>query len=378
MKEIGFWDYTCPRHGSLERYTQADWDLLLDDIASGGFNSLLLGIKWLTTGYHSRLPWLDQDPTCTAVTSENNAMLLHALCGARQRGLKTWVLVVATIFPKTQFALPGGSSYWTPDWGEEFTVYDPDTPGLSERMDQLFREVLDLFGAGLDGLVVELEFGDGEAPHRVPIYNEWAARNNRPDFTAIKAIRLEPRQYPYTHWRDFTTSRRILALRHLEETIRGCGFTGQLASIIELDNQPMAVLGNVNLPMLQQALPNWAVVTYDSIYDRRRNRLATADFCMLQPRSLGLETYYLTRGVMTFGIPADLTPTRLEDQWRMSLEDAAACQPDILWFMGSDARLDGWVCSEVKLPRWGFKDGRTARLRLMQMAREILKEGVNR
>ena len=136
----------------------------------------------------------------------------------------------------------------------------------------------------------------------------------------------------------------------------------------------MAVLGNVNLPMLQAALPHWAVVTYDSIYDRRRNRLATADFCIQQPRSLGLETCYLTRGVMTFGIPSDLPPTRLEDQWRMSLEDAAAFRPDILWFMGSDARLDGWVCSDVKLPQWGFTDGRTARLRLMQMAKEILSK----
>jgi hypothetical protein len=36
LKEIGFWDYTCPRHGSLERYTQADWDLLLDDMVAGG------------------------------------------------------------------------------------------------------------------------------------------------------------------------------------------------------------------------------------------------------------------------------------------------------------------------------------------------------
>ncbi len=56
MKEIGFWDYTCPLHGSLERYTEQDWNMLLDDIAEGGFNSLVLGVKWLTTGYYSRLP----------------------------------------------------------------------------------------------------------------------------------------------------------------------------------------------------------------------------------------------------------------------------------------------------------------------------------
>jgi hypothetical protein len=41
-------------------------------------------------------------------------------------------------------------------------------------------------------------------------------------------------------------------------------------------------------------------------------------------------------------------------------------------FMWSDCRLDGWVCSLSKLPQWGFSDGRTARLRLMQISREIL------
>ena len=51
MKEIGFWDYTCPFNGSLERYTNQDWDVLLEDMANGGFNSLVLCVKWLTTGY---------------------------------------------------------------------------------------------------------------------------------------------------------------------------------------------------------------------------------------------------------------------------------------------------------------------------------------
>ena len=62
MREIGFWDYTAPGGGGgLELYRKADWDCLLDDMAAGGFNSLVLGIKCLTTGYRSRLPWLDQD-----------------------------------------------------------------------------------------------------------------------------------------------------------------------------------------------------------------------------------------------------------------------------------------------------------------------------
>ena len=368
IKEIGFWDYTCPRHGSLERYTQADWDELLDDMASGGFNSLVLGVKWLTTGYRSRLPWLDQDPTCSAVASDN-ALIYHALGGARQRGLKVWLLVVATIFSPERFDLPGGFSYWP----GEYVVYDLDCPGLAERIEALYVEVIDLFGEQIDGLIVELEFCDGEAPHRIPIYNAWAIANNRPDFAALKNIRLEPRLYPFSHWRDFTTSRRIDTLKRIEQTVRTRGFTGKLASIIEIDNQPAVVMGNVNQEMLAKALPDWAVVTYDGIYDRRRNRLATMDVCIHQPKTLGLETYYLTRGVMTFNIPPELGATSLEDQWRMELEDAAAHQPDILWFMGSDARLDGLVCSDRLLPEWGFAEPRSARLRLLEMVKNQLK-----
>jgi hypothetical protein len=221
-------------------------------------------------------------------------------------------------------------------------------------------------------MVVELEFCDGEAPHRIPIYNDWAGKNNRPDFAAIKNIRLEPRSYPFTHWRDFTTQRRIEMLRRIEKVVRARGFTGRLSSLIELDNPPTALLGNVNMKMLRDALPHWMAVTYDSIYDRRRNRLATMDFCIEQPRALGLEVAYLSRGVMTFPLQPDMPATTLGEQWRMSLEDAACHRPDILWFMGADARLDGLVCSNVQLPRWGCPDGRTGRQELMAMARSIL------
>jgi hypothetical protein len=168
MKEIGFWDYTCPRHGSVERYTESDWDILLDDMAVGGFNSLVLCPKWLTTGYRSSHGWLDQDPSCSAIALDNRP-IHHALAGAQQRGIKTWLLIVATIFPTREFQLPGGIVY-------------------------------------------------------------------------------------------------------------------------------------------------------------------------------------------------------------LSLEDARDHQPDALWFMGSDARLNGAVCNASLLPQWGFSDGRSARLRLMQMAREILSQ----
>ena len=364
MREIGFWDYTAADHGSLEHYTEADWDVLLDDMAEGGFNSLTLGIKWITTGYRSRFDWLDQDPDNAAVKSDNRTVR-YGLEQARRRGIRTWLLVVATQFNMEKFKLGPVSTTWGP-----CGIYDLDVPGLGDRIEMLFDEVTSIFGDLADGIVVELEFCDSDQPHRIPIYNEWAAQNGRPDYAAIRAQLFDPRGYPMFDWRDFTTSRRIEMLGRIEKVVRARGFNGTLSTIAELGNAPMVLVGNMNLEMLKTALPHWSLTTYDSIYDRRANRLATMDFCIEQPRKLGFDVLYLTRGVMSWNYPADAPPFNLEEQWRMSLEDAAAHNPDILWFMGSDARRDGIVCSNVKLPAWGFDDPRVARKRLMEMARE--------
>ncbi|MCX7934724.1 MAG: hypothetical protein N3A66_05640 [Planctomycetota bacterium] len=369
IQEIGFWDYTCPEHGSLERYSAADWTALADDMAAGGFTSFVLCVKWLTTGYRSRLPWLDQDERCTAIAT-NNELIHHARREIKRRGLRLWLLVVATEYRLTNFGIPPAQ---TATIFRDFAAYDPDQPGVAERILALCEEVVELFGAEADGLIIEMEYCDGEAPHRLPLYEAWAAENQRPEFGRLKEIALEPRCYPFAHWRDFTTDRRIAMLRRIEDTVRGRGFPGRLATICEVDNMDGALVRNLNLARLRAALPDWTLVTYDSIYDRRVNRLATMDFCVAQPRQLGFQVAFLTRGVMTFGANWSDRADSLEEQWRMSLEDAARHQPDILWFMGSDARLDGLVCSAAKLPAWGFADGRTARLRLMQMAREYLR-----
>lgn len=63
MQEIGFWDYTCPQHGSLERYTRQDWDVLLEDMTASshlnlpewGFEDLRLArlrLMEMTNEYH--------------------------------------------------------------------------------------------------------------------------------------------------------------------------------------------------------------------------------------------------------------------------------------------------------------------------------------
>jgi hypothetical protein len=366
IPQIGFWDYTAPGGGGgLETYSRADYDALLDDMVAGGFNSLVLGIKWLSTGYRSKHPWLDQDPNCTAIASDN-ALIHHALRGARERGIKTWLLVVGTQYKSAQFGLtPTG--HWN-----DVGIYDLDCPGLVERIEALFTEIAELFGAETDGIVAEIEFCDGEAPHRIPLYDAWAAANSRPDFASIKQIRLEPRSYPFAHWRDFTTHQRCIVFNRIESVVRKAGFAGKLSALIELENSPMALLGNTNIEALKNGLPNWGVTTYDSIYDRTRHRLATMDFCIETPRAVGFEVAWLTRGVMTFGESWSDKVMSLPDQWRMSLEDARDHRPDILWFMGSDARVDGPVSSNKKLPAWGYPDGLTARKELMKMTRRIL------
>lgn len=371
MTNFGFWDYSCPRHGSIERYSADDWDRLLDDMAAAGCTTFVLCPKWLTTGYRSRYSWLDQDPACSAVASDN-AVLHHALRGMRSRGIRPWLLIVATIFPAREFQLTGGITYPWPGFFEpgELMFYDLDCPGLLDYMTLLVEEMVDLFGAETDGLILELEFSDGEAPHRIPVYDAWAQANDRPDFATIKQVRFEPRAYPFTHWRDFTTQRRIAVLKQLETVIRARGFAGPLASIIEIANEPTVVMGNVNLATYAAALPDWPAVTYDSIYDRRRNRLASMDLCIEQPRAAGLEVGYLTRGVMTFPVQRGMAPTTLEEQWRMTFEDVRRHRLETVWFMGSDARLNGAVCNAAALPGWGFADGRSARQRLLQMVRE--------
>jgi hypothetical protein len=369
--EIGFWDYTCPKHGSLDRYSTEDWDILLDDLADGGIESLVLGVKWLTTGYRSRYDWLDQDPEATTIATDNRT-LYYALQEAQKRGIKIWLLIVGTIFATKPY---GEQPPWreSVEFCENFYkldagYYDLDHPGLLERMTLLTEEVVELFGAYAHGIVVELEFCDRAESHRIPIYNNWAELNKRPAYDEIKKIDLQPRSFPFAHWRDFTTDRRVRTLIHLEQTIRNKGFQGELATINEIENGNMVIIGNTNLEMMSGRLPNWSLVTYDGVYDRRLNRKSSIEFCIELPKQLGFQVNYLSRGVMTF-----LEPRPLIDEWRRTIEDALESQPTRLWFLGTDAQYDGMICNQSQLPQWGFQDPREARLTLIQTIREMMR-----
>ena len=70
LMEYGFWDYATPGAGGMEAFKQDDYVSLLDDMAQAGMNSLMIFVKWLTTGYRSRLPFQDQSPDNPVIASE--------------------------------------------------------------------------------------------------------------------------------------------------------------------------------------------------------------------------------------------------------------------------------------------------------------------
>lgn len=69
LREHGFWDYTTPGAGSMEQYGRDDYRILFDDMAVAGMNSLVIVVKWFTTGYKSALPFLDQQPDNPVIAS---------------------------------------------------------------------------------------------------------------------------------------------------------------------------------------------------------------------------------------------------------------------------------------------------------------------
>src|SRR3990172_4153903 len=97
LEEHGFWDYTTPGAGGMERFTKDDYSYLLDDMAQARMNSLFVCVKWATTGYRSRLPFLDQIPGNPAIESDND-LIRYVIGEAGNRGIKVWLGAVVSIF----------------------------------------------------------------------------------------------------------------------------------------------------------------------------------------------------------------------------------------------------------------------------------------
>jgi hypothetical protein len=361
LSEHGFWDYTTPGAGGMEAFEKPDYLALLDDMSAARMNSLLICPKWSTTGYQSRLPYLDQQPSNKVIRSSNE-LLRWALAEAAKRGIKTWLSAFVTGFDlgpyklkpcrQFEFVLPDGPAI-------QVAGYDLDTPGVRERAVEIFAELAELF-PGVGGLCVELEDSGTELPHRIPLYNRWAEANRRPPFERL-GHPINPRSYDNRPWRDYTTSVRIGLLQDIERAVRAKGFRGDLAMICETARTSYNITQEVNTREYHQRMPGWTAVTYE--YDKWDHRFGMMDVCIEQPRRDGLRVYYLPRGVMTWGKWP--LPISLEESWRMDVEDVRRFRPQGLWWFGCGTVNDGAHVSLTKLRQAGYRDGAAARRALL-------------
>lgn len=356
-KEYGFWEYTTPGAGACPYYERADWERLLDDMKGGGMNSLALVVKWSTTGYRSNLKWLDQNPSCRIISSENK-LLYEIMELAKARDIRVWLAVVCTHAQVKEYGIVPPTGQTT---GSFF--YDPDYPGVEERMVELFREVATLFPQA-HGLIVEMESVEFDWPHRVEPYNKWAKENGRKTYEELRNFHLDPRAYQIHDWRDYTSSRRFSVYRGIESAVRATGYKGELSSILETGNESGFYCAVIKPEDYAKNMSGWAAVTYD--YHRNINRWATAEFCLSAPKACGLKTFYLGRGVMTYALPLLTIP--LEENWRLDAEDARRFGVDGFWLFGADTdhRPNPHGYTE-ELKGLGFADGKTARRRLLEV-----------
>lgn len=364
FKEYGFWEYTPSNCESLCLYDDSDWDILLDDMAEGGMNSLVVMVKHYVSGYRSSLPWLDQ-PSDNSIIARDNRPLRRAILEARKRNICVWLGAVCNMFQIPPFDILPCLGKMCGSMG----VYDQDQEGLTERMVALCADIVDLF-PGIDGLVVEMENVETIQPHRVKLYDEWAQVNNEMSFAEIESAPLDMRwQKQFTPLRKYLTDSRARVCSQIERVVREKGFTGKLALITEGGNQEACYLSTVHFPRLKKKLPDWAVITYG--YERHLNRYAATEFCIAGPIKAGHEVYYLPRGLLTW---KGNLPIPLKEHWRIDIEDALNFPLTGLWWFGADALGEHTgsksYCSAAEIRKQGFQDGLDARRQLIRMCRE--------
>ena len=362
-REYGFWDYTAPATGGMEHYQRDDYLRLLDDMAEAGMNSLVVVIKWMTTGYRSQLQWLDQEPANPAVASDNE--LIHlVLDEAAARGIKVWLGAVVTQFVTSSYGDSAHRKFevYVDRQPRQAAIFDLDMPDVAERAVAVFEEIVSLFPQA-QGLLVELEGGDVFAPHRIEPYDRWANEQGQP----------ESRGEHCPAYAEYAAFRRGQVLRAITTAVRGKGFQGDLATICEVINLDYSTHQVVHLAELAKHAADFAVVTYD--YARWRRPLAAADYCFVQPGEYGFRTYYLGRGVMTWNkhwqSPQPPLPMPLPEQWAIDVEDVARYRPDGFWWFGTGAVREGSHVDLSELQKLGFKDGRDARQQLIHCGRRL-------
>jgi hypothetical protein len=364
LKEHGFWDYTTPGAGGMEGYEGDDYARLLDDMSQAGMTSIVVMAKWLTTGYRSRLPFLDQHPD-SPVTRSDNRLLSDFITAAVFRGIKVWLGAVVSMYPAAAVKGPPSMSFSGEFGGFPLSsptgVFDSDAPEVTEYSVAIFEELLALF-PGVHGFLVELEHCDIAMPHRAAAYDAWAKENRRPAFDQI-CRPIVPRNPDVAAWRDYATMSRLRVVSAVDTALRGRGFTGRLSLLCETGAHPFQVQQSMNLDMVKAALPDVACVSYDPNYDKTRNRQGIMEMAVEEPRRAGLESYYLPRGIMTW---AGTWPMKLslEEFWKVEQDDIRRYEPAGVWWFGSGyarGRPEGAHVSAARLRQSGYADSAAAR-----------------
>jgi hypothetical protein len=368
LREHGFWDYTTPGAGGMEGYEAGDFSALVDDMARAGMDSVVVVAKWLTTGYRSRLPFLDQHAE-SPVTRTDNELLRGFMAEAAKRRIKVWLGAVLTMYPvgtvKSAPSMVFSGTFGGFPLPQDIGVYDSDAPEVTEYSVAVVEEMHAQF-PGAHGFMLELEHADIALPHRIPAYTAWAKANGRPSFTQI-AQPLAPRNPDISAWRDFATESRLRLVRTVDGALRARGFGGQICLLCETGAHAYQVQQAVNLEMLKQAFPQVVALSYDPNYDKSRNRLGIMEMAVEEPKRAGLTTYYLPRGIMTW---AGQWPMhhRLEEMWQFEQDDIERFQPHGAWWFGSGTGTvaEGAHVSSARLRQAGFADGRAARAALLR------------
>lgn len=364
LSEHGFWDYTTPGCGGMERYQRDDYKLLLDDMAKAGMNSLVICPKWKTTGYRSSLPFMDQVQDNLVIASDN-ALLRYAVEQAKKRNIKVWLLACVNYFNPEKFGdfapIRVREVKLANDSSIAIGVYDSDTPILAERAALICEELVELF-AGIGGLIVEMEKDNTEMPYRIALYNAWAKENARPSFEQI-GHPFYPRRATLSAWRDYTTSRRLEIMKVVEKAVRDKGFRGDLAMVCGLGGDNYERCAEINLEMFGDKLTDWSTVHYE--YTNAIHRYTIKDFGISLPKSLGIRSYYLARGVLTWSMQS-LGGISLEQNWQMDIEDFQLFRPYGVWWFGCGALGDGYHTSLSTLQSIGYRNGVEARRALLK------------
>jgi hypothetical protein len=170
-------------------------------------------------------------------------------------------------------------------------------------------------------------------------------------------------------------------MKAIENAVRSKGFRGNLAHI---NNTSRSVSGTetgkryvaesaVNIELLHRECPFWASVDY--VYDKgtkENNHGWFMDIAVNYPKRIGMNAYYLGRGVMTYTWGNNVwTRERLERSWEQDISDVIEHKPDGFWWFGAGSKSSGAHTSLQQIKEMGYADDVEARRTLLRIAGKL-------